>query len=60
MIDLIVLSEPPLSFVICETVVWEPRNLEKSTEHSRVVYLGISVYFLLNVPESKMLLSTGL
>ena len=51
MIDLIVLSEPPLSFVICETVVWEPRNLEKSTEHSRVVYLGISVYFLLNVPE---------
>lgn len=31
--------------------LWDPRSSKKSTEHSKVVYLGISVYFLVNVPE---------
>lgn len=46
--------------LIHEVVVWDPRVLKKSTEHSVVVYLGISAYFLLNVPEFEMLLSTAL
>lgn len=31
--------------------LWDPKSSKKSTEHSMVVYLGISVCFLVNVPE---------